>query len=165
MARQQDIRYINSFVSGNVAYQMEPKRQRPVNTAKLPKLPRQPRKEAQPELLLSTEPFAVLSVAVCVILLVMLTVGVFQCLTAHAEKAAMEQYVQTLQTENAQLQDTYTSGYDLTEIEEMALAMGMIPIEQAEHITVSVAMPVVPAQTQQLNFWDRVVTFLTGFFA
>ena len=40
MARQHEVRYINSYVSGNVAYQMEPKTVRPKKTAKLPKLPK-----------------------------------------------------------------------------------------------------------------------------
>lgn len=165
MASQHDIRYINSFVSGNVAYQIEPKINRPSKTINLPKLPKQTETVKQKTLQICVEPLALIGIVLAVILLVMLAAGVIQLMNARADALAMEQYLHTLELENVQLQDTYKSGYDLAEIEEMALAMGMIPREEATHIQISVSMPLEPSQSQELGFWDGLVTFLSGLFA
>ena len=162
MARQEDIRYINSFVSGNVAYQIEPKENRPSITAQLPKLPKQPKVRERKELQLIVEPVALVGVVLAAVLLVMLAVGALQLMDARADERIMEQYVQSLREENTRLQDTYHSGYDLERVEEIALAMGMVPVEEVEHIQVSLAMPVETPEIQEPGFWTRVLTFLTG---
>ena len=98
-------------------------------------------------------------------MLVMMTVGYFQLTAAQAEAQAMEKYVQSLQSENVQLKDTYTSGYDLAEIEQIARAMGMIPIEEAQQMQISVQLPQVSQESPEPNVWESIVTFLTGLFA
>lgn len=74
----------------------------------------------------------------------------------------MQAYVAHLQSENTRLQVQYEEGYDLEVVEEMALALGMVPEAQVRHITLETQMPeVVPEPT----FWEQVTAFLTGFFA
>lgn len=165
MARQEEIRYINSFVSGSVAYQIDKKPVHNSEPAKYPKMPKQPRAVEQKELQFTVEPLALAGVVAAVLLLAMLAVGAIELLDARADALAMQQYVQSLQEENARLQDTYHSGYDLERIEEIALAMGLVPVEEAEHIQVSLAMPVETPEIQEPGFWNRLVTFLTGMFA
>ena len=74
----------------------------------------------------------------------------------------MEQQVAELRAENAALQAEYESGYDLADVERTALALGMVPKEQVEHVTLYVA----PAPQQETigplaQFWS----FLIGLFA
>ena len=59
----------------------------------------------------------------------------------------------------------YREGYDLEEIREIALAMGMVPMEQLE--TVQISVPVVEAeeQAQEPSGWEAFCTFLAGLFA
>jgi predicted dehydrogenase len=55
-----------------------------------------------------------------------------------------------------------TSVEQLEEIEKAALALGMIPQEQAQQIVISVDMP----QTEEkIGFWAHTITFLEGLFA
>jgi hypothetical protein len=63
------------------------------------------------------------------------------------------------------LQNKYDSSYDLEEIREIALAMGMVPMEQLE--TVQISVPVVEAeeQAQEPSGWEAFCTFLAGLFA
>ena len=72
------------------------------------------------------------------------------------------EYAASLQEENAQLQDTYTSGYDLEEVRQIALAMGMVPVEQVPHLQMQVTAPQV---TQELSPWESFWTFFLGMFA
>ena len=158
MTRQHDIRYINSYVSGNVAYQMETKPEKPKKSARLPK----PRKQQMT--VIQVEPVAILGIATAVVLLVMMAVGWFQLLQARQETVAMQNYVQMLEQQNQELKDTYHAGYDLEEIEKTALAMGMVPKDQVTHIQVPLAVP--PAQPQQTyTVWEKLWIFLTGLFA
>ena len=80
----------------------------------------------------------------------------------RAETQALENYVLSLQQENQQLKDTYASGYDLEEIEKIALAMGMVPASQAQQISLSVT---VPEQIPEPTAWESFCAFLTGLFA
>ena len=73
-----------------------------------------------------------------------------------------EQYVMSLQEQNAQLRDTYTSGYDLSEVESIAKAMGMVPADQVTHMQMQV---VEPEQVEELSAWESFWAFLAGMFA
>ena len=158
MTRQHDIRYINSYVSGNVAYQMETRPEKPKKAARLPK----PRK--QQVTVIRVEPIALLGVVTAMVLVVMMAVGYFQLLQAQKDAVAMQNYVQMLQQQNQELKDTYKAGYDLEEIEKTALAMGMVPKDQVTHIQVPLA--VMPTQQQDTyTVWEQFWIFLTGLFA
>ena len=62
---------------------------------------------------------------------------------------------------NLQLEEKYHSRYELDEVKEAALGLGMIPIEEAQHITISV-----PQETAQKNtLWESINIFLDGLFA
>ena len=74
----------------------------------------------------------------------------------------MESYVERLQAQNEALTETYKAGYDLQEVQKMALALGMVPQEQVEHVTISVSVPQIE---EAPGTWERFTTFLTGLFA
>ena len=156
MARQPEIRYINAYVSGSTAYQLETDRPRRKKQVKLPK-PRQEKKTV-----IRLDPIAIAGIIVAAVLLVLLVVGLVRLQAAQSEALALEKYVSSLQERNQQLQDTYSSGYDLEEIREIALAMGMVPSSQIPHIQVEV---VVPQQPVEPDAWTAFCAFLTGLFA
>lgn len=154
MASKPEIRYINAYVSGNIAYQIEqPARKKRV---RLPK-PRQEKKT-----MIAVDPIAVGSIVVAALLMVLLVVGFVRLQNARAEEIALEKYVLSLQQENQQLKEAYASGYDLEEIEKIALAMGMVPASHAQQISLSVT---VPEEIPEPTAWESFYAFLTGLFA
>ncbi len=155
MAKQPQVQYINQYISGTMAYQPEvsPRHEK---KARLPK----PRRERK--LLIEVRPAALLGIALAVVLLVMLVSGAVQMFAAQREAEQLQAYVQTLQQTNAELANTYASGYDLEEIQDLALAMGMIPAEQAEQTQVSVTLP---KETAEPTTWESFVAFFKGLFA
>ena len=63
---------------------------------------------------------------------------------------------------NVQRQQEYASLYDLADIEEKALALGMIPAEQAEVVTIA---PFVQEEIVEAPWWENISWFLKGLFA
>jgi len=86
-------------------------------------------------------------------------------LRAEQQKTAdMVEYVEILRMENERLQIKYTAECNLEVVEKTALALGMIPQAEAEHISVQVELP--QAQdSEPVSIWQRIGTFLTGLFA
>ena len=155
MAMQPEIRYINAYVSGNVAYQPKKKPQkRPA--VQLPKA------RKQQKFVIPVDMVAVCGIFAAVVLSIMLMVGVAQTFQAQKDAQAMEDYAISLQAENEQLRDTYASSYDLEEIRNIAESMGFVPMEQVQHIQVSVEVPPIPVEPTP---WEEFCAFLAGLFA
>ncbi|MBO5891390.1 MAG: hypothetical protein J6Q30_01580 [Oscillospiraceae bacterium] len=157
MASKPDIRYINRYVSGTAAPKLVPQ----TTPQKKPRLPK-PRTRTKQELLLRIDPVAIAGIAVAMVLLVLMIVGVSRLNARQAELSANTQYLEELQTENVELKDLYQSGYDLEEIERIALALGMVPKDTLVHETIQVTTPApVEEPSRWENFWD----FVAGLFA
>ena len=94
-----------------------------------------------------------------VAVLVALVVGAVQL------TASMNQYNQELETltelkrENAKLEHAYRTALDLDTVQEKAEAMGMIPAEEAEKMTVRVS---VPEHEEEPTAWENFLWFLSG---
>ena len=157
MANKPDIRYINYYISGTAAPNLAP---RPTRQKK-PQLPK-PRVREDRELLLQIDPFAIAGIVVAAVLLVLMCVGVTRLYAQKAEVSANVQYLEKLQTENVQLQDTYAAGYNLEEIEKIALALGMVPKDSLVREEIQVT---VPAPQQEPTRWENFWSFVTGLFA
>ena len=155
MARQPEIQYINAYVSGTMAYQLE----EPVRKKKRVYLPKM-RKEKKT--VIAIDPVAIGGIVVAVAMLVLLLVGFVRLQDARAEVLALENYVIALEQKNEELQDTYAAGYDLAEIEKIALAMGLVPSSQVEHLTIEV---MIPQEATEPTAWESFYAFLTGLFA
>lgn len=155
MAKQPEVRYINYYVSGNIAYQPE-KTHSHKQKVQLPRMPKEKSKQV------SFDATAVCCIALAAVLMVMLAFSALQLLNAKEETAVLQSYIGTLQTENETLQDTYNAGFDLEQIRGIAQELGMIPIDQAQHMTVQVQLPV---QEQEPTVWQSIWTFITGLFA
>lgn len=155
MAMQPEVRYINAYVSGTAAPQPQ-KRPQKRPAVYLPKV------KKQQKWLIPVDIVAVGGILAAVVLSVMLIVGLVQMNQAQREAKMYKEYALSLQQENEALQDTYTSSYDLEEVRDIALAMGMTPVEQVQHIQMQVVTPQV---VQQPTAWESFWTFFLGMFA
>ena len=154
MAQKPHIQYVRYYTDGSAARQIVS-----VSSAEKTPLPR-PRKIKRRNVYI--DPVATLGIVVAVCMLVLMAAGIFQFRAAQQETLAMEQYVQRLETENQTLTDTYEARIDLAEVERSALALGMVPKEQAQQITIRLSAP--PAE-EPMGVWERIGMFLTGLFA
>ena len=155
MVRKPDIQYIESFfVPGAAAPQIRTHEDKKV----LPKTV-QPQK---PKLRILVDPVALCALVVAVAMVVLMLVGIFQFKAACDEREQVRNYLTQLQNENAQLNHTYYANVDLENIRNQALALGMIPIEEAQVIHISVELP---EPEPEPSFWDDVVWFFSGLFA
>ena len=154
MARQNEICYINYYISGSAAYQVE---QKPVKQKA--KLPRMRRKK---KIVVHVDPMATLGIFVACVMFVLMVVGAVRLGAVRQQAEQMNDYVSQLQNETAQLRTTYEQGYDLEEIRAIAEARGMIPIEDAQQVQIRVE---IPEETEEPTAWESFVTFLTGLFA
>ena len=154
MARQFDVQYISAYTDGSAARKLElPKPRKSTR--------RKPSARRSKKIVLYVDPLAILGILVAGIMMIALTVGVCKLVDARQEMLAMDSYVQTLRQENAQLQEEYEAGYDLEDVRQTALALGMVPAEQAQHVQVQVQIP----QPEQPSGWEQIRTFLAGLFA
>jgi hypothetical protein len=113
-------------------------------------------------MVLHVDPVSVGGILVAAVMLVLLVVGFVRLQDARAEAVVLESYVQDLRLENQQLAQSYKEGYDLEEIRQIALAMGMIPASEAQTIAIPVS---VPQEIPEPTAWENFCAFLTGLFA
>ena len=154
MAAKVDVRYVSFYTTGSAAKKIVPVM--PLKTIKLPRL-----RKIKP-VVLRIDPVAFAGIAMSAILFVLLTVGIFQLQSARQETARLAAYVDTLQVENETLRSEYEAGYDLETVEKTALALGMIPVEEAQRVSIQVQDIETPAKT---GAWEGFFTFLAGLFA
>ncbi len=155
MASQTDVRYINAYVSGSMAYMAQPK---PVkkNKAVMPKF------RTRREWVIAFDPVAIFGIVVAAVMAVVLLTGFMALNQANEEALEMEHYLYALQEENAQLQNTYDNGYDLEQVRQIALTMGMVSVDEVSHISMEVT---VPQEEAEPTAWENFCSFLTGLFA
>lgn len=156
MARKAEVRYINTYIAGTAACKPELRPMQPLKEAKLPK----PRRRNK--IVIPVDPVATAGICLAVVLLILMIAGAFQLAAAQRQVSEMEAYVSRLQERNEELDETYRAGFDPEEIRQIATAMGMIPMEQAQQIHVTVT---VPEPAQEPSAWSAFLTFLAGLFA
>lgn len=153
MARQFDVQYLGGYMDGSAARKIE-----------MPKPRKTVRKTAakrNKRIVLHVDPLAILSIAVACVMMIMLTAGVFEFMDARQEMIQMDAYVQTLQQENAALQEEYDAGYDLENVKQTAQALGMVPVDQVKQVAIRVQVP----EQVQPSGWEQFRMFLAGLFA
>lgn len=154
MARRTNVQYVQFYTDGSAARKVAPVA--PLKTMKLPKIKKVKRTT------LHIDPTAFAGIAMAVMMAVLIVIGVVRLSVAQQEMNQMSQYVQTLREENVRLEQEFAEGYDIEEIERTALALGMVPEDQVEHITMK--LPEIQ-ETEEPSGWDRFTTFLAGLFA
>ena len=149
-------RYIQFYTAGTAAVKVQIQDEQ--NWAPLP--------EPKPEkkILIYVDPVAILGFVVAVSMLILLAVGIGQLNEARREVAALEHYVAQLTAENQTLEATYHTGYNLGDIRQKALDMGMVPVEEIPQTQIYITLPHTQA-AEPATIWEQVAAFLTGFFA
>ena len=156
MAQKMAVQYIRFYTDGSAALQPEPASPHQ-HTTTLPKKVKQKVKK------IFVDPVALLSIGIAVCMIVMMFAGFGELKQTSQQVAVMEDYVQRLEDEHARLSVEYADGYNLEEIRHSAMALNMIPAEQAAHVTLYI--PAEPEEVTHLTLWERIGTFLTGLFA
>ena len=154
MARHPEVQYIQFYTDGSAARKVATAA--PIKTMKLPRV------KKLKKITLHIDPVAIAGIVMAAVMLVLMAVGVAQLSSTRTQLQTMTAYVNTLEQENASLKAEFSQGYDLESVERTALALGFVPKEEVEHITIRV--PDMHEEVQ-LGPWQRFYTFLTGLFA
>ena len=122
--------------------------------------------EAKPvkKTIVRIDPISVLGFAVAVCMLILLAVGVTHLNSARREVNALEHYIAQLTAENHNLQETYSAGYEIRDIEQKALNLGMVPMEEATTSHIYITVPHVE-ELKTETAWSKVSTYLASLFA
>ena len=158
MAMQPDIQYVPfCYVDGSAARKVQRQPEKKTTRATAPKQRRAKRK------VIAVDPVAISGIVIAVVMLVMLLAGYAEYTAVQEQKLQMQDYLTSLQLENAQLQQTFDSNVDMEYVEEVAGALGMVPAADANQIQIEVQLPI--QETTQLTLWESITTFLAGLFA
>ncbi len=156
MAMQPDIQYVSFYVDGTAARKLDRAATRKVKAPK-------PKQRKVKRRVIKVDPVALIGLVAAVVMLISMGTGIARYRSCMDAQQQMGQYIEALQQENAQLQKTYDEGYDLEQVRSIASAIGMVPVEQAEHIVIDVQVP--QQEQRQLSFWEEATIFLAGLFA
>ena len=155
MAKRPDVEYIRFYTNGSAALKPEPV---PYSEATPKRAPQKIKR-----IKIFVDPVAILSIFVALCMLATVISGFVRLKQANDKVAAMQTYVDRLEAEHTVLAHRYESGYDLDAVRRTALALDMIPAEEATHITIAIPPEAEPITNPTL--WERLGTFLTGLFA
>ena len=156
MARQADIQYVEYPVDGTAARKVEhPTHDRAA-------APVYARRRAQRKVI-AVDPVAICGIVLAAVMLFAMVAGLVQYRHSLQQTQQMSAHVQQLQKENVLLQQTYQAGYDLEEIERIALEAGMVPAENMERVRINMQLP--EEEDTRMSFWDSLSAFLAGIFA
>ena len=156
MVKKPEIQYIDKFyVYGSEAKVLELKPKRRIKTV-LPLF------APDNTIKIAVDPVAIGGILVALALLVALVIGSVQYVQAYRQYRAMVDCVVTEQNLNVELRETYKSQIDLVEIRERALALGMIPREEAPVITIKTELP---QREPEMTCWEDFVWLCKGLFA
>ena len=157
MVRKPDIQYIDKFyVHGSEARVLELKPQKNKTKTVLPSF------APQKETVVRIDVLSLCAIAVAVSLVVLMVVGCIQLKASYERYEVMSDYVISLQNENVKLSEKYYAGFDPTDIYWKATALGMIPMEDAQTMTIS---GIVPEEAPAPTMWEDLVWLLKGLLA
>lgn len=156
MARRPDVQYIRFYTDGSAARQIE---QKPEGKKKQARAA-YPRRQSK--IVIHLDPLPLAGILISAVMMVLMVVGLVQLCDAQAQAQRMDSYVQKLTQENERLTEEYKSGYDLSAVGEMALALGMVPAEQIDRIPIAVT---IPEPEPEPSAWEQFVDFLSALLA
>lgn len=157
MANRHEIQYVQFYVDGSAARKLDtvaPVKEKQQRTSAV----RRPKRKN-----VYIDPVAILGIVVSVALFVSMLVGFHQLKTAQAEQAAMDLYVGQLKLSNHALQEQFHETVNLSDIEQKALALGMVPATEVRTTTIQISEP--ELTEEPASVWEQVGTFLASLFA
>ena len=156
MVKKPEIQYIDKFyVYGSEAKVLELKPKRKIRTIL-------PLSAPDKTIKIPVDPVAIGGIVVAVALLVTLVIGCVQYVQVYRQYRAMMDHVVVQQNMNVELRENYRSQIDLVEIRDKALALGMIPKEDAPVITIRAELP---QREPEMTVWEDFVWLCKGLFA
>jgi len=156
MATGPAIRYVQYYTDGSAARKAQP-------TVQL-QMELKPKAKKRKKILVRIDPVATLGILVAAVMLIMMISGIFQLRAIQEQSRQMETYVQQLQEENVQVHAEYAAGYDMEEVEKMALALGMVPADQVKQVEITLSAPRSP-ESEPISLWDSINAFFVGLIA
>ena len=157
MAQKPEIQYVGQFyVHGSEAKKLAQKTEQKKAKTELPLHRFERIRKVHVDVL------AISSILIAAVLMITMVAGTLSLQSAWQELHIAQEYVYELESANATLAAQYRSGYDLDEVRSAALALGMIPVEEAQVVSLRVTVPEVQPEPTLL---DDIVWFLEGLFA
>ena len=158
MTRKPDIQYVGQFYTyGSAAKEVALQEKKAKTTLPLERL----RNIQQ----IYVDPVAWFGIAVSIVMVITMVIGALNIRNAWAEYETMHSYVTELRQENVRMELQYARGYNLTDIEGTAISLGMIPVSEAQTMTVKVTVPEVKKEpTRWEAFKDYIQWFVDGLF-
>ena len=157
MNQKPKIQYVGQFyVHGSEARQLQFQEQKRQTKTKLPLAGIQKIEK------IYLDPVALMGIAVAVIMLVTMVLGAVQIKRDWDQYERVSAYVSELKRENARKSHAYHASYDLEDIKIKAQAMGMVPKQELQTMTVAVTVPVQEAEPTRM---EEIKLFLEGLFA
>lgn len=157
MAQKREDRYIRFYTEGTAAYKMEA--EQPKRKTSLPK----PKKRTV--YVFPIDLTAIGAVVLSVVMLVLMLNAVGQLNAERARRQEMTDYLYELESNNTVLAAEYESRLNLQEVERRALALGMVPVEEVQHIAIQVQKPVAEEEEPEPTLWEQICTYFEGLFA
>ena len=156
MVKKPEIQYIDKFyVYGSEAKVLELKPKRKIKTIL-------PLSAPDKTIKIPVDPVAIGGIVVAVALLVALLIGCVQYVQVYRQYRTMMDHVVAEQNTNVELREDYRSRIDLVEIRDKALALGMVPVENAQVITIRAELP---QREPEPTLWEDFVWLCKGLFA
>ena len=157
MARKPEVQYVY-YTDGSAARALEPA------ILPIPKRHRTRRSnpQVQEQPVVEVEVLPIVCIAVCAVMLAVMVFGIMQLRNAYVMEAQLEAYVAQLEEVNAERLAEYESSIDLEVVEQKAIALGLVPIEQVQHMTIRVHDPEV---VQEQSFIESIISIFAGIFA
>jgi hypothetical protein len=157
MAQKPEIQYVGQFyVHGSEAKKLARKTEQKKAKTELPLHRFERIRKVHVDVL------AISSILIAAVLMVTMVMGTLSLQSSWQELRIAQEYVYELESANATLAAQYRSGYDLDEVRSAAIALGMIPAEEAQVVSLRVTVPEVQPEPTLL---EDVVWFLEGLFA
>ena len=157
MAQKPEIQYVGQFyVHGSAAKELAKKTEKKQAKTQLP-LHRFERVRK-----VHVDPLAIGSIVLAAVLLVTIVMGTLQLQTAWQELETARQYVYELEDTHRTLTCEYRAGFNAEEVRSAAIALGMVPAEEAEVMSITVT---VPEMELERTWMDDLIWFLEGLFA
>lgn len=146
MAKRSEIQYVRYYATGSEALKLDPQPQHR-KKARAAQVPAEERK------VLHYDPVALFGTAVAVLLVVCVVIGFIQLNQMNDRIAQAQNNLSALKSQHYELETNYKNGYDLDEVRDAADAMGLVPMEQVEHITVHIPEPEVVEPLPRWQQW------------
>ncbi len=155
MVQKPKIQYVGQFyVHGSEARQLQLEQERKARTSV-------PAKYLQKVQKIYVDPVAIAAILVSAVMLAVMAVGALQIRQDWQDYNRMSGYVSTLKQQNAEKTRKYHESYDLEDIRTKAKALGLVPVAEVSHTTMTVVMPEPEPEVRRI---DEIKASLEGLF-